>query len=179
VIDRPDLDPADFAARVAVRERLRVIRRERKLSCRALCELAGWSRWTVDHLEHAENWGVRRIQAWSRALDHRFRMTIAGLVVPDDDNLDAELLRVATPFGALDADNLHTQAIVLDLARVRVAKGIGYSALGAHIGAGDRAVRGWEDKPTRCYVKTIQRYARGLGGSLVLEVVPVAVAVSA
>jgi hypothetical protein len=178
VIDRPDLDPADFTARIAVRDRLKQIRLDRKLSCRALCEVAGWSRWTADHLEHAENWGVRRVQAWSRVLDHRLRMTVVGLVVPDDDNLDAELLRIATPFGALDEDNLHTQAVVLDLARIRAGKGIGYSALGVRIGAGDRAVRGWEDKPTHCYVKTIQRYARGLGGSLTLDVVPVNVAVA-
>jgi hypothetical protein len=178
MIDRPDLDPQDYKNRTAVRDQLKQIRRQERLSCRALGDLAGWSQWTVDHLEHADNWGIRRIQAWSRALGHQFRMTITGLTVPDDGDFEAELLKVTTAFGALDEDNLHTQAIVLDLARIRRGMGLTRKAFAAQVSVGNH-VRGWEDEPTRCLVKTVQRYARGLGGELALEVVPVDVMVTA
>jgi hypothetical protein len=105
-------------------------------------------------------------------------MSITGLIIPELD-LGADLLRMAVPFGGLDEDGLHLLAVVDDLARYRTCHGITFAAVGKRIGVDGSAVRGWEDQPARLLLKTVQRYARGLGGALDLKVVPVDVAVSA
>lgn len=178
MIDRPDLHPDDLAERVRMRDQLRQERQDRKLSGRALSELAGWNGWAVEDLETKTNWGLRRVMPWARILDHRLRMTITGLTLPDDDDLLAEMLAVAVPFGGLDEDTLHVRAVVNDLARIRAAQGISAREFALRVQAGDKAVRGWEDKPTHCLVKTVQRYARGLGGALNLALEPVTTAVA-
>lgn len=181
MIDLPDLDPQDHHNRAMVRDQLKHIRVARCGSVRqvrAVSAAAGHGTRFVEDCESTTQWSIRRVQAWARILDHRFRMTITGLDVPPAD-LHHELLRLAVPFGGLDEDALHILTVIDDLARYRIARGVGYNEAGRRIGVDGSAVRGWEDFPGRVLLKTAQRYARGLGGSLTLEVVPVNVAVPA
>ncbi|WP_433731107.1 hypothetical protein ACQP2Y_21835 [Actinoplanes sp. CA-051413] len=179
MIDRPDLDEQDFINRLRLRDDLRDLRRSAGLSCRAVSFAAGLNHRAIHEAESTLQWSVARVQRWARALDRRFTMTIVGLSLPDDDDFEAELLRLATPFGGADADHLHVRAVVNDLRRIHWAQGLSNQALAKKIGGSNRAIARWAEKPHACYLKTLQRYARGLGGSLALEVVPVNVAVSA
>jgi hypothetical protein len=180
VIDPPDLHPQDYANRVALRDRLRQVRVESYGSYRRMrpaSAAAGLGGRFLEDCEITTQWGTRRLARWARLLEHRFRMHLTDLVVPDDDDLDAALLAVATPFGGVDEDQLHVRTVVNDLARIHRGQGLTNYALAKRIGCSNRAIARWSEKPDRCYLKTLQRYARGLGGSLALEVAPVSVAV--
>lgn len=192
MIDLPDLDPQDTANWVLLRDQHKHIRAAlfgSTRQTRAASSAAGYGSRFIEDCETTTQWSVRRVSRWSRLLEHRFRMTIVGLVIPDDDDLTAALLAAATPFGGADEDFLHVRAVVNDLARVQAAQGVTDYALGRRIGCSNRAIARWVEKPEVCYLKTVQRYARGLGeiqrersgagGHLNLDVVPVSVAVPA
>lgn len=179
MIDLPDLDERDFTNRLRLRDRLRDIRDGAGLSGRAVSASAGLNHRAVHEAESTLQWSVSRVQRWARALEHRFVMTIEGLTLPDDDDLTAQLLRVATPYGYFDEDQLHVRAVVNDLARIHRGQGLSNYALAKRIRCSNRAIARWTEKPDRCLLKTVQRYCRGLGGSLALEVAPAAVVVTA
>lgn len=189
MIDLPDLDPQDTKNRVLLRDQHKHIRATMYGSTRQVrlvSQAAGHGSRFIEDCETTTQWSVRRVSAWSRLLEHRFRMSITGLAIPEPD-LSADLLRVAVPFGGLDEDSLHLLAVVDDLARYRTHHGITFAEVGKRVGVDGSAVRGWEDQPARLLLKTVQRYTRGLGeiaqdrfgvgGHLQLEVVPVSVAV--
>jgi hypothetical protein len=192
MIDLPDLDPQDTANRVLIRDQNKHIRAAMYGSTRRVrlvSQAAGYGARFIEDCETTTQWSVGRVARWSRLLEHKFRITIEGLIVPNDDDLTAALLEAATPFGGADEDFLHVRAVVNDLSRVQQAQGITDYALGKRIGCSNRAIARWVEKPEVCYLKTVQRYARGLGeiqrertgvgGHLALEVVPVTVAVPA
>lgn len=187
----PDLDPQDHTNRIAVHARMKQIRKDthgsyRKM--RSVSEAAGYGSRFIEDCEGTTQWGVRRVNKWARLLEHRFTMTITGLTIPDSD-LSADLLRLGTPFGGLDTDDLHLLTVVDDLARYRIHHRISYMDVGRCAGIDGSAVRGWEDQPRHLLLMTVQRYTRALGeiqrqrggvdGWLALEVVPAAVAVTA
>lgn len=182
MIDLPDLDPRDGVNRIVLRGQLKTIREDTYGSCRrmrSVSEAAGYGSRFVEDCEDNLQWGVSRVTRWARLVEHRFVMTIEGLTLPDDDDLTAELLRVATPYGYFDEDQLHVRAVVNDLARIHRGQGLTNYALAKKIRCSNRAIARWTEKPDRCLLKTVQRYARGLGGSLALEVMPAGVAVTA
>lgn len=181
MIDLPDLDPQDHTNRVLVRDQLRHLRSVMHGStnrARLVSLAAGCGSRFIEDCEATTQWSVRRVCRWARIVEHRFRMTVTGLEVPAAD-LTADLLRVGTPFGGLDEDGLHILAVIDDLARYRIHRGLTFNETGRRIGVDGSAVRGWEDHPRRVLLKTAQRYARGLGGALALAVVPVSAAVPA
>lgn len=180
MIHRPDLHAADPAARAAVQQHLRALRKSERLSAYEVSARLGLAVNAVRDLElKPPQWSVRRVQAWARALNHRFTMTLAGVAVPDGDDLITDLLTAATPFGAADEDRLHLFTVVNNLVRIRESAGITFQDIADRMGVHDRAVRGWEDHPDGSLVKTVQRYARAVGGELILEVTPVSAAVPA
>jgi len=175
MIDRPDLRSEDLANRVALRDLLRQVRVDTHGSLRGLRNAsreAGLGARFVEDCEDTAQWGVRRVQTWARFLGHRFRMDITGLTVPDDGDITAAVLADVVTFGWADEDQVHIRQVVNNLARIRRHQQISYGRLSRIVGCGDRAIQGWEDQPERCHVKTVQRYARGLGGALALDVVP-------
>ena len=181
MINRPDLDQADSDSRAVLRARLKEIRKTTvgvQAEARIISQAAGLGVRFVEDCEAAPQWGAQRVARWARLLGHRFTMTITGLDLPELD-FDAELLRMAVPFGGLDEDTLHLLAVVDDLARYRIHTGLTYAEIGRRTGSDGSAVRGWEDQPAKLLLKTVQRYTRALGGALLLDVVPANAAVSA
>jgi DNA-binding XRE family transcriptional regulator len=178
MIPRGDLHPDDLAARRTLASTLWRERRRAELTTVDLAAVLGVSRSTANSMERYTSWTVRRVQDWARAVDHRFRMQLTGLTVPDDGDVYAEILAMSIPFGGRDEDRLHLLATVNDLIRCRIAAGLSCADLGVRMGVSGRAVELWEESHESTLLKLVQRYARGLGGSLALDVEPVAAAVS-
>jgi hypothetical protein len=170
------LEPAR-RGRLALRHPQRLGRRPGRPR-RLVAALLGMSRSTANSMERHTSWTVRRVQDWARAVDHRFRMRLTGLTVPDDGDVYAEILAMATPFGGRDEDRLHLLATVNDLIRCRAAVGLSCAEWEARMGVSGRAAELWEESHESTLVKLVQRYARGLGGALTFDVEPVAVAVA-
>lgn len=175
MIPRDDLNLDDLTARKALASTLWTERRRAGLTTVDLAGLLGVCRSTTNTMERSTSWAVPRVQAWARVLDLRFRMRLTGLIVPDDGDVYAEILAMAmaTAFGSRDEDRLHLLATVNDLIRCRVAAGLTPADLGERIGVSGRAVELWEESHESTLLKLVQRYARGLGGSLALDVEPV------
>lgn len=179
MIRRPDLHPDDLANRQVIGQRLRAARIAEGVSAYELSARLNRSRTTGQDLESTSQWAVRRVQAWARALNHRFTMTITGVQVPTTYDLHADILRVAARFGAADEDRMHLLEVVNDLIRVREHLNIPYQEMADRLGVTDRAVRGWELYPSGSQLISAQRYCRALGGALTLNVSPVPVVVPA
>jgi transcriptional regulator with XRE-family HTH domain len=172
MIPRPELHPDDPAARVVLNRRLWKIRQDAGITTTELAARLGTGRETARDLEKSSSWEVRRVQAWARALDHRFAMIVTGIRLPEPD-FDAMALRAVTTFGALDEDRLHLRIVVDDLVRAQRASGESITSFARRCGVNGRAIIGWERDHEATLLKMVQRYARALGGSLELAVLPV------
>jgi DNA-binding XRE family transcriptional regulator len=173
VISRPELHADDLRAREWISAELRRIRTGQGRPCRSVAADLGLKKNAYAHMEKVTTWTVPKVQAWARVLDHRFVMTIHGLATPDDQDPTAAILAATTTFGGLDEDQLHLYTVVNDLIRVRKWFGMWQREVGRRLGVTENAVRGWEKDHSATHVRSVQRYARALGGSLELDVVPV------
>jgi DNA-binding XRE family transcriptional regulator len=179
MILRPELHDDDPLNRERLLQQLRQVRREMGLGPGLFADGLGVTKTMFNHIETHTAWQVRRVQAWARLLDHRLRMTITGLVVPGDNDPTAAILAATTTFGAFDEDQQHLFTVVNDLTRIRRHLGWGYQRMGQQMGVTDNAARAWERDHAATLVKMVQRYARGLGGALLLELEPVPALVAA
>jgi transcriptional regulator with XRE-family HTH domain len=173
VIRPADLHADDTAARAALRELMVRLRQDAGLTQPDLASRLGITRSSVNDMERATSWAVRRVQAWCRALNHQLVLSVDGIAVPARPDLWAELYTVAAAPSDAGRDRLHLLATVHDLIRAREALGWTGEELARRAGVHGRAIRQWEDSPDGSMVSSVQRYARALGGALTLTVVPV------
>lgn len=163
-MSRPDLDPEDRLARMRLAADLRKLRIEQGLNRVQLSTDLGMARTAVSSMERGTSWAVRKVQGWARPLGHRFTMTVRGLVVPDADH------GVDIPaFGDADEDLLHLRAVIDGLIRVRLAAGLSREDMASRMWVTPACVAKLEENPDEALLRMVQRYARGLDGSLGLN----------
>lgn len=168
----PDLHPDDTAARYVLAQHLRTIRETRSISQWEAGERFGCNEFAFSHMELRRSWLVPTVQAWARVLGYRLNLTLAGLVVPDDNDPVAALYDASQPDSEAAEDRLDLRVAVNNLARIRRAEGLTLAQLGARMGCSESAVCRRESDPDRLLVSTLQRHTRALGGVLDLTVVP-------
>lgn len=179
MIPRPELHVADRGARDRIRLDLRRHRAEQNMRAVDVAAEIGVKKSAFQRLELTTTWTVPRVQAWSRVLAHRFVMDIEGLVVPTGDgNVRAAILAATTTFGGLDEDQLHLFTTVNNLIWVRKRSGLTLQDVADRMQVTDNAIRGWEKDHTATHVRSVQRYARALGGAVGLGLDPVMAVVS-
>lgn len=164
-----DLHPADRNARVKLRTDLIRIRRLQRLSQRGLAERLGIVQAAVSDMETATRWRTPTVQRWARALDHEIVFVVAGLPVDDAPTL----LDACRPSNPDAADRWDRQQLHSVLVAARQQLGVTQFDLAARIGVSESAVHAIETAGDDLTVATLQRQARGLGGSLRFKVVPV------
>ncbi len=119
--------------------------------------------------EHRTNWQVRTLQAWARAVGHRLHLDLDGLTVPDDGDPYAALYRLMTPTDPTAQDELAREVLVNNLRRIRVAVGYSCATFAPLLGIHATGVSLWDQCSPGMELNTPQRYARALGGRLVLR----------
>jgi DNA-binding XRE family transcriptional regulator len=159
-MDHPD----DLLARVNLRASLHDARQAFDLSTEAVSRLAGFHYASaVRTLERRTSWEFWLVQQWARGLGQVARLHLDDLDVPAPDP-QALVLEMTTAFGGFDEDQLHLRVVAHDLIRTREALGVSRAELASRLGITERAVGCFEQDPLRSWLRTWQRYARGLGG---------------
>lgn len=167
--------PDDVTARGEVRDLLRTVRLDAGMSERAVSVAAGFTNHVVRDMELLPSWSVWRVQAWARGLDHRLRMRIAGIDVPDGGDFESMLLASSTAFGGADEDLLHLQTVVNDLRLVRERDGVSLREMDRRLGVTPGCTHRWITFAGQVKVSTLQAHTRALGGVLALDVEPASV----
>lgn len=169
----PDLHPDDLLARVELRAQLRELRETFDLSQRQVTRLAGFGYVeAVRDLEQKTSWEAWRVQQWARGLGRRLRLSVEGVELAPDDT-QSLVLRATTAFGGFDEDQLHLRTLAADLRRTRCHLGFTQAGFARRCRVSDGAIREFEGNPLQSWLRTYQRYARGLGGWLGLDLMSV------
>ena len=178
-----DLHVDDYTTRIRVGAELEQIRRDAGLRLVDMTALLGMSpRSTFGKFARQTSWKLPRLQGWARVLEHRLQLSIVGIRVPTviaAGDSYTQMLSMSVAFGAQDEDHLHLMTVCNDLIRARTAAGVTVNHHATTIGLTHRAVSDWENEHHNTSLRVVQRYARGLGSSLSVGIVPVNLAVPA
>jgi transcriptional regulator with XRE-family HTH domain len=175
MIRHGDLHPADHAARITLRDQFTQARRDRGLSQRDLARhlsigqaaLAGTER------SRSANMHADTAQHRARVLAHRLTFAVDGFMVPPCPTT-ATLHQLAADAATDTAEDAHhLAATVAHLHTIRRWTGMDCRALARRIAVYDDAVSRFELHTRIPLLGTMQRYARGLGGVLRFDLIPV------
>lgn len=159
----PDLDPADADAREHLRDTLTGMRVDAGLSQRDLALWMGLHPSAVSLLESRTTWRISTVQRWAHALGHRLVLWPDGLPY-----VDVSMFR---PQGdEMRAMEWDRRALIEAMADARRELGITQRELAARLGVTEPAI-GLAERESDVLMISAQRYCRGLGGSLGIDVV--------
>lgn len=171
-----DLHPDDLANRQRLAQQLLDIRETAGISAGRLAAILGYRDHAgVRQMERRATWQVGTVQRWARALGHRLTLTINSLTIPNDGDVLAAMYAATLADPNLPparADLLLLRQVVNDLARIRRSM-MSAPAFGRLIGLDDKSVLWRETNPDGARLSSLQRVARGLGGSLTPGLTPV------
>lgn len=119
---------------------------------------------------HSMTWAMVDVQEWCKLLGGRLEVSYPGVPVPDPDEVDqfSAVLRVL-----YSDDEFQRWFAVRYLAAARVKAGVSAKDFAAKIGATIGAVTAWESSTDSPLIPALMRHARGLGGIVRLDFVPV------
>ena len=159
----PDLHPDDAAVRQALRDMLVELRQRAGLTQRDLADRCGVGKSLVAQWELADGWMVSSLQRWALGLGYRLVLRPDGLPYTD-----VSVMRPVDETAAAEWDRL---ALLDALRSAREELGVSTAALADALGVTGGAVRQLE-AGRDLLLASAQRYCRGLGGVLAVEVEP-------
>jgi len=172
-----DIHPGDTLARVKVRDTLRQLRVKEGLTSRDLSLRYSPSDESQSIFERGYSWHVGTVQRVSRALNRVFWMIpqlpetnlVGDDIVENDINLT--ILSAARVRTIEDWDYLHAAWVRSYLTAIR-RESVEVGVFARRLNVSAKAVTEWERTDTDPYLHFVQRYTRGLGGSLKLAIWP-------
>lgn len=171
MIIAPDLHPDDATTRRRIAAHLRYIREDSGMSQPDLADILGINKGNVSQLELRDNWHVRTVQAWARALGRRIDLAIDGLTVPHGDgDMLAALYASQQPETVEAEDQLDLRILGNNLTRIRRDRDVTLVAVAARLGCSPSAVYRHEADVDGILLSTLQRHVRALDGSLRVRV---------
>jgi transcriptional regulator with XRE-family HTH domain len=177
VITMPDLHPDDLAARIELTNTLKDLRRLQGLGLRPYAAILGTSFSRVHTIETdpTPNPSLLSLERRADALGHYLIVNMVGLPVIDDP-ITAILAAARQP--TTPDDRAETTAAVLGarLNHARVGLGISVDTLAERLGISASAITKQHVAGPEARLATWQRYARGLGGSLNVQLAQLQIA---
>lgn len=167
-----DIDPADFEARVAIRKTLKIARLTAEITQSELSARYGQSPESQSLFERSTSWHVGRVQQIARRLGLTFWMIPLGLPDKVAGDATSTVYRASRVKTVEDWDYLHRSWTRWYLAAARLEMGIASVEMARRLNVDRRAIWDWEHADADPYLHYMQRYARVMGGSLTLHLIP-------
>lgn len=162
-----DIHHDDPAARTMLAEQLMTVERLLYRTPRELDAAWGLAPGTTAAMHKRTTWRAATAQRWARAVGRRLEFRINDIELPDPgDDWTAALLTVADTSTPEREDHIHLLTVCNDLVRARLYAGWTAVAFAEKIGVTENAVHWWQANPEGTTLTALQRYARGLGGSI-------------
>jgi DNA-binding XRE family transcriptional regulator len=167
----PDLEPADYNARIHLRAHLRALRERTGVSQRDFAPRLGLEQGSLSKMERTgvDQSKTSTVARWARALDHRLTLTPIGFPEPvrwrrqsnSNDLLNA--LVTTGNIGALGGADGWVAAYALHkLVGIRLACGVSQDQLSRILGISEQAISLTERGASDNQLAWLQRYARGV-----------------
>lgn len=165
-----DLDPRDQADRLAIAaELVRIREQEARIGQRALAARLGVDQPGIGRYERGDQWRIRTVRRWARALGRTFTLTPAGFPQPaafwaKSTDIETALHAVlgGVVLGGDTGDEWAIANLQSELAGIRVACGVSRLRLARRLGITEQAVSLFEGGEHGASVTTAQRYTRAI-----------------